>query len=90
MIFYSYSGLFGGVVETDDEDEIDLPAPTFSERWKWYSIVERLSNGDITRFSEILEQPYVGCLNLLSYWKERDDYQRELQKRQDTAQKHRR
>ena len=46
---YNYSALFSG---KQDEDEIqDQPsAPKFSERWKWFSIIERLAKGDITKY----------------------------------------
>jgi hypothetical protein len=79
--------LFGGGRE---EDEDDGPAmPTFSDRWKWFSIVERLANGDVTKFEEIYKITYITALNTLSYWKERDDYQERLRKRQEMMSKHR-
>ena len=48
-------------------------------RWSWYAVFEKLSNGDLTKFDAIGEQTYIGCLNLLSYWKERDQEIKRLQ-----------
>jgi hypothetical protein len=80
--------LFNG--KTEDEDDITQQpsAPKFSDRWKWFSIVERLANGDITKFNEVYKVPYISALNTLSYWHEKDQYQQRLQKRQDMMNKH--
>ena len=83
---YNFSALFNGA---KDEDEIEAPAvPKFSDRWKWFSIIERLANGDITKFNEVYKITYITALNTLSYWKERDDYQERLRKRQEMMNKH--
>jgi len=83
---YNFSALFNG---DKDEDEIEAPAvPKFSDRWKWFSIIERLANGDITKFNEVYKITYITALNTLSYWKERDDYQERLRKRQEMMNKH--
>jgi len=63
--------------------------PTFSNRWKWFSIIERLAQGDITKFEEVYKIKYITALNTLSYWKERDDYQERLRKREEMMNKHR-
>lgn len=34
--------------------------------------MDRLADGDITKFDLIYERNYIECLNLLSYWRERD------------------
>lgn len=80
--------MFNG--KTEDEDDITQQpsAPKFSDRWKWFSIVERLANGDITKFNEVYKVPYISALNTLSYWHEKDQYQQRLQKRQDMMNKH--
>ena len=49
-------------------------------RWSWFALIEKLAKGDITRFDEVTEQNFIACLNLLSYWKEKDDLQREMEK----------
>lgn len=85
---FNYSGLFGGVVVEEDDITQGVAAPKFSDRWKWFSIIERLAKGDITKFNDVYKVAYLTALNTLSYWKERDDYQERLQKRQDMMNKH--
>ena len=87
MITFNFSGLFSGVME-DDELTNAPSAPKFSDRWKWFSIIERLAKGDITKFNEVYAITYITALNTLSYWHERDQYQARLQKRQDMMNKH--
>lgn len=41
-------------------------------RWSWFALIERLAKGDITRFEEVCDQNFINCLNLLSYWKEKE------------------
>jgi hypothetical protein len=40
----------------------------------WIGMVDRLTNGDITKHDEVYQRNYIECLNLLSYWYERDKY----------------
>jgi hypothetical protein len=47
-------------------------------KWGWVSMVDRLSNGDITKHEQIYELNYIECLNVLAYWKEKDDYMNEM------------
>jgi len=58
-------------------------------RWNWFALVERLAGGDITKFDEIYEKNYIECLNLISYWKEKDHYVDSINKRQLQQQKYR-
>jgi hypothetical protein len=37
-------------------------------------MIDRLSNGDITKHDEVYKRNYIECLNLLSYWYERDKF----------------
>ena len=85
---YNYSALFKGVEEDEEQVQNQPSAPKFSDRWKWFSIIERLAGGDITKFKEVYEVTYISALNTLSYWHERDQYQERLQKRQDMMNKH--
>lgn len=55
------------------EKEIEESNP-FSTRWKWYSIVMRLSNDDVTKHNEIYDMTFIAALNALSYWKELEKY----------------
>lgn len=45
-------------------------------KYRWISFMDRLSNGDITKHQEIYEKNYIETLNLLSWWKIRDDAER--------------
>ena len=47
-------------------------------RWGWISMMDRLSNGDITKHDEIYERNYIECLNLLSFWSERDRHMEQM------------
>lgn len=51
-----------------------LGQATLDSRWGWLAMVDRLANGDITKHDAIYERNYIECLNLLSYWHERDRY----------------
>lgn len=42
-------------------------------RWSWFALIERLANGDITKFDSVAEQNFILALNLLSFWKETDE-----------------
>ncbi len=50
------------------------------DRWGWMSMVDRLSSGDITKHDLVYDRNYIECLNLLSYWKEKDEYMEEMNK----------
>jgi hypothetical protein len=41
----------------------------------------RLASDDITKLDEVYERTYIECLNILSYFKVRDEYQEEVNKR---------
>lgn len=47
-------------------------------RWSWLSMIDRLSNSDITKHDAIYEKNYIECLNLLSYWHEKDKYMEQI------------
>lgn len=51
---------------------------TLDSRWGWIAMVDRLSNGDITKHDLIYERNYIECLNILSYWHERDKYMEQM------------
>jgi len=51
---------------------------SIDERWGWLSMVDRLSSGDITKHENIYERNYIECLNLLSYWHEKDKYMEQM------------
>lgn len=41
-------------------------------RWSWFAMLEKLAQGDITKFDEVSKMNFILALNLFSYWKERD------------------
>lgn len=47
-------------------------------RWSWISMVDRLSGGDITKHDLVYERNYIECLNLLSFYHERDKYMEQI------------
>lgn len=51
---------------------------SIDSRWGWISMVDRLSNGDITKHDLIYDRNYIECLNILSYWHERDKYMEQM------------
>lgn len=85
-ILFQYKGLFKPVDEIDEKESLEPNQPVFSDRWKWYSIVEKLAQGDILKFPEIYKQNYISCLNLLSFWHERDSYIRNMERKQKQQQ----
>jgi hypothetical protein len=40
----------------------------------WVGMVDRLSNGDITKHKQIYEINYTECLNLMAYWYHKDKH----------------
>ena len=90
IILSSYSGLFKTKSDDDDDKGFDIGAPSMNPKWRWFSIIERLADGDITRFDEIYKQSYINCLNLLSYWKEKNDYEDSVRRRQEMMNRHKR
>jgi len=54
------------------QEETDKFNKTGFGRWSWFAMIERLAGHDITKFDEVCDQNFINCLNLLSYWKEKD------------------
>jgi len=48
-------------------------------------MVDRLANGDITKHDAIYERNYIECLNLLSYWHERDQYHKQIEEQRKNS-----
>ena len=49
-------------------------------QWGYMSILDRLSNGDITKHNEVFKLSWAHCLNMLLYWKEKDEYIEKINK----------
>lgn len=47
-----------------------------SHKYRWVSFLDRLTGGDITKTDEVLRRNYLETLNLLSFWKSKDDAER--------------
>lgn len=61
-----------------------LGSVSIDNKWNWLSMVDRLSGGDITKHDLIYDRNYIECLNLLSYWHEKDKYMEQInQQRQN-------
>lgn len=75
-----YKGLFNkkGIEVDDIRGGLNVK---LDDRWKWLSMVDRLSGGDITKLDLVYERNYIECLNLLSFWYERDRYIEEINKK---------
>lgn len=73
----NYEKLF----ESSSSEDYDAFAPTIDNKWSWMAMVDRLSNSDITKHEEVYNINYIQALNLLSYWKVKDDYINQMNKR---------
>jgi hypothetical protein len=57
-------------------------------RFTWLSMVDRLSGGDLTKHDSIYERNWIECLNLLSFWNERDKFIEHQNKQQQLKSKY--
>jgi len=46
----------------------------------WIGMVDRLTNGDITKHRQVYETNYIECLNLMAYWHHKDKYIEQINK----------
>jgi len=72
-----YSGLYSRGADTGS---VGPGAPIMDKRWTWLAMIDKLSNGDITKHNEIYDKNWIECLNLLSYYNERDKYMEKINK----------
>jgi hypothetical protein len=75
MINEQYKPLFKGEAVSKAAASVSI-----DERYTWIALVDRLSNGDITKHNEIYDKNYIECLNLLAFWRELDAYKKEINK----------
>ena len=47
----------------------------------WIAMVDRLANGDITKYDAIYKLPYAECLTTMAYWHHRDRYNNSINKK---------
>ncbi len=50
------------------------------EDLNWIGMIDKLSNGDITKHKDVYEINYIECLNLMAYWHHRDKYIEQMNK----------
>lgn len=50
-------------------------------RWGWFGVIDKLAQGDITRYDEVTKQNFIMCLNYLSYHKEKEAIQNRINKK---------
>jgi len=55
--------------------------------WSYVAMIDRLSQGDITREEQVFEINYIYCLTKLLYWNDRDDYVSKMNKINQTKNK---
>jgi len=54
--------------------------PRLDERYAWISMIERLAQGDITKFEDVYQMSVEESYYLLEYWKVRDEWTDECNK----------
>jgi hypothetical protein len=53
--------------ETNTEDNEGFGDESFAERWGWFGVMYRLTNGEIVNLERITKLPLLECLTWLSY-----------------------
>jgi len=76
-----YAILFGLKDETSNEDSGE-GSPEFVRHWGWYYTLDSLSNNDRSKWDYYLDMNVVAFLNTLAYFKDKQDYIAEAQKKQ--------
>lgn len=56
--------------ELDEEDKIAEEQEKVYRNWAWENILYKLSNGDITKYDDILNKPIIFIFNQLSFMKD--------------------
>lgn len=44
------------------------------------SMIDRLTDGDITKQEAVFQLPWIQCLNTLAWWRTKDDYIEQINK----------
>ena len=61
----SYAIIFAGTGEQEsDRGRVDTG---FAEKWGWFGVMYRLTNGEIINLERITKLPLLECLTWLSY-----------------------
>ena len=80
IISHNYDMLFSRPTP-EQENRVVMPAKDkIPDELNWVSIMDKLSNNDITKHKDIYEINYQECLTLMSLWHHRDRYLQQLQR----------
>jgi hypothetical protein len=64
VLLTTYAIIFDGSA-SGNEDAI--ASESHSEKWGWFGVMHRLTNGDISKLDAITRLPLLECLTWLSY-----------------------
>lgn len=88
MISYNYQILFNRQTPAEETNVVE---PDFEQKMpddlNYVAMIDRLADGDITKHEQIYNTNYIECLNLLSLWHYRDEYQKQVDRRQQLKNK---
>ena len=59
-----YAIVFNGTAEQDEEG---VASESFAEKWGWFGVMYRLTNGEIVNLERITKLSLLECLTWLSY-----------------------
>lgn len=79
-VFSKFNGIFGGGTEGEAEGDnydglskkeiIEIKRQEeLDKKFRWYSFVYSLADGDITKFEKVLDLNLIFCLNHISFKK---------------------
>lgn len=71
MINDNYSILFS---RPSPAQQSRVSVDKMPDELNWIAMVDKLSNGDITKHKKIYKINYIECLNLMAYWHHKDKY----------------
>lgn len=77
-----YSGLRGKKQQGSDEGVGENDEESFSEFWGWQLVLDNLSNHDRTKWDFFLNMDVVEFLNTVSFYKDKQKWEHEIQKQQ--------
>jgi len=55
--------------------------------WGWMAVIDRLTNGDITKQEEVFKLKYIHCMVYLLYLKDKDKYMNDMRKHEENKNK---
>ncbi len=91
VLFKQFSGVFYEISDDDEEEDVEeskeedkTSQNLFHQQWYWYSIVRKLANEDITKYSEIYMLNMSVVLPEMSYLAQREKIE-STQRRQAQA-----